>query len=235
MTTLGRESLSDAELDVLTAFLDGLKNPDALNLEGLDGFFSALIAGPTQVMPSVDLPVIWGGELADENAFADLDAANETLSLIMRHWNSLIAELEADGVHVPLVDDVGIDGVVGRAWARGFMRGVRLAPAGWTELLTAEDEGQLLAIPLVAGEMDPAWPREPLKREKNDELIAWMGAGLARAYRHFAAARRRGMQAGIKVSTVRRHGEKIGRNDPCPCGSGRKYKQCCGGATDTVQ
>ena len=22
--------------------------------------------------------------------------------------------------------------------------------------------------------------------------------------------------------------EKIGRNDPCPCGSGRKYKQCCG-------
>ena len=24
------------------------------------------------------------------------------------------------------------------------------------------------------------------------------------------------------------HGEKIGRNDPCPCGSGKKYKQCCG-------
>jgi len=23
-------------------------------------------------------------------------------------------------------------------------------------------------------------------------------------------------------------GEKIGRNDPCPCGSGKKYKQCCG-------
>ena len=24
-------------------------------------------------------------------------------------------------------------------------------------------------------------------------------------------------------------GKKIGRNDPCPCGSGRKYKKCCGG------
>ena len=23
-------------------------------------------------------------------------------------------------------------------------------------------------------------------------------------------------------------GKKIGRNDPCPCGSGKKYKQCCG-------
>ncbi|MFQ5896020.1 MAG: preprotein translocase subunit SecA, partial [Nitrospinota bacterium] len=31
-----------------------------------------------------------------------------------------------------------------------------------------------------------------------------------------------------KVATVRREGRKIGRNEPCPCGSGRKYKKCCG-------
>ena len=30
--------------------------------------------------------------------------------------------------------------------------------------------------------------------------------------------------------TVRREGPKIGRNDPCPCGSGKKYKKCCGAA-----
>jgi len=30
------------------------------------------------------------------------------------------------------------------------------------------------------------------------------------------------------VQTVRRDGPKIGRNDPCPCGSGKKYKKCCG-------
>ena len=28
--------------------------------------------------------------------------------------------------------------------------------------------------------------------------------------------------------TVRHEGPKIGRNDPCPCGSGKKYKKCCG-------
>ncbi|SDB07143.1 SEC-C metal-binding domain-containing protein [Eubacterium oxidoreducens] len=28
--------------------------------------------------------------------------------------------------------------------------------------------------------------------------------------------------------TYRREGKKIGRNDPCPCGSGKKYKKCCG-------
>jgi len=31
--------------------------------------------------------------------------------------------------------------------------------------------------------------------------------------------------------TVRREGRKVGRNEPCPCGSGKKYKQCCGKAS----
>jgi preprotein translocase subunit SecA len=28
--------------------------------------------------------------------------------------------------------------------------------------------------------------------------------------------------------TIKREGEKVGRNDPCTCGSGKKYKKCCG-------
>jgi len=35
---------------------------------------------------------------------------------------------------------------------------------------------------------------------------------------------------GSKPRTVRRQAEKVGRNDPCPCGSGKKYKKCCGKA-----
>jgi preprotein translocase subunit SecA len=31
-----------------------------------------------------------------------------------------------------------------------------------------------------------------------------------------------------KVSTFRREQPKVGRNDPCPCGSGKKHKKCCG-------
>ena len=33
---------------------------------------------------------------------------------------------------------------------------------------------------------------------------------------------------GATPETVKREGKKIGRNDPCPCGSGKKYKKCCG-------
>ena len=36
-----------------------------------------------------------------------------------------------------------------------------------------------------------------------------------------------------KKPVVRRASERVGRNDPCPCGSGKKYKQCCGKPTGT--
>ena len=41
-------------------------------------------------------------------------------------------------------------------------------------------------------------------------------------------------QSGIEQ--VVRNGPKIGRNDPCPCGSGKKFKKCCGadGAPSTL-
>jgi preprotein translocase subunit SecA len=36
-----------------------------------------------------------------------------------------------------------------------------------------------------------------------------------------------GTQADQKLEPIRNMGPKVGRNDPCPCGSGKKYKQCC--------
>ena len=32
----------------------------------------------------------------------------------------------------------------------------------------------------------------------------------------------------LELAPVRREMPKVGRNDPCPCGSGKKYKNCCG-------
>ncbi len=42
------------------------------------------------------------------------------------------------------------------------------------------------------------------------------------------AERRKELYKEQKLSTTVVKGKKIGRNDPCPCGSGKKYKQCCG-------
>lgn len=232
MTTLrpGREPLTDAELERLGTFLRGLKNPDRLTLEGLDGLFCALIAGPDTVMPSEYLPVVWGGEMADDDAFESEAEASEVLELMMRHWNAIVDEYETERIYLPLLDAPDEKGVSGRAWARGFMRGVALRRRGWSPIFTDENEGQLLSIPLVAGEMDEAWPEATLTDEKRAQIEALMIAGAARAYRRFAAERRVAARLARQASTVRREAPKVGRNEPCPCGSGRKYKQCCGGA-----
>ena len=57
MTT---QPLSDAEFDKLGDLLTRFGAKDAMNLETLDGFFAALIAGPDDVLPSEYLPEIWG-------------------------------------------------------------------------------------------------------------------------------------------------------------------------------
>jgi len=165
MNPAGREALSEAELDRLSDFLDSLTTPDAMDLETLDGFFCALIAGPEMVMPSECLPVIWGGELPDESAFASIEEANSILQLIMRHWNAIIAELDAETVYLPVIGEPDERNVAGRGWARGFMRGVNLRRHSWTEIFEREDEGQMLTIPIVADEVDPKWPAEPLREE----------------------------------------------------------------------
>ena len=235
--------MSDAEIEQLAERLAAIKTEGSLSLEGVDGLFCALVASPDSVPPSGYLPLILGGEPGNSRAFANPEDANRTLSLLMRYWNSVIADFERESIHLPYVEEPGIDGILGRAWARGFLQGTRLAPSGWSELWKSETEGQLFAIPLVAGEVDPAWPVEPLTEEKATELLMWMGAGAGRAYRYFAEARRDGALEMLDEGqsddqyypdTYFRPEPKIGRNEPCPCGSGKKFKKCCGAAADPV-
>ncbi|MGA2644317.1 MAG: SEC-C metal-binding domain-containing protein [Candidatus Sulfotelmatobacter sp.] len=49
------------------------------------------------------------------------------------------------------------------------------------------------------------------------------------AYRYFRAHGH--FSPSAHTSDLRRTAPKFGRNDLCPCGSGKKYKRCCGGAT----
>ena len=69
------EPLTDAELDRLGDFLKSCKGGKAMNLEEIDGFFAALIAGPETVMPSEYNREVFGGEMSEAVEFASLDQA----------------------------------------------------------------------------------------------------------------------------------------------------------------
>jgi uncharacterized protein len=104
MTTFTQpEPLTDTELGHLGSFLENCKGGRAMNLEELDGFFVALIAGPETVMPSEYNAEVFGGEMLDAGEFGSLDEANEILRLMMRHWDEIAGTLNKDEVYAPLL------------------------------------------------------------------------------------------------------------------------------------
>jgi uncharacterized protein len=170
--------------------------------------------------------------MADDEAFADRKEAQDFLSLIFQHWNSIVRILQEEDVFVPLLFENKEGAARGNDWARGFMRGTHLHHESWKELFEDEEHGGLL-IPILAlaYEHDPDPEMRPYKdaidAERREKLILGVAAGVTAIYRYFAPHRQR-MAAEARAY---RHAErKIGRNDPCPCGSGKKYKQCCGKA-----
>jgi len=227
------EPLTDAELDRLGDFLKNCKGGGAMNVEALDGFFAALIAGPEAVMPSEYYREVFGGEISDTCEFTSLDEANEILGLMMRHWNEIAGTLFKGEVYVPLLleDEDGI--AWGNDWAHGFMRGIEMRHDGWAELVDDEEHGGCL-IPMMMlcheHDPDPEMRPEPISPEKREEVIVLMAAGLLGVYRYFREHRE--VYTDTTFSSKRRRDvSKAGRNDPCPCGSEKKYKRCCGGAT----
>jgi len=182
------EPLTETELDRLAEFLHSCKGGNAMNIEELDGFFAALIAGPEVVMPSEYLPEVCGGEMSDACEFDGLEEANDVLALMMRHWNDIAHTLGKDEVYVPLLleDENGVSR--GNNWAQGFLRGVKLRHDGWKTLIADEDHsGYMIPVLMLYHEHDedPAIRPEPIGSEQREKIIEYMAAELLAAYRYF--------------------------------------------------
>lgn len=229
------QPLTDAELERLTALLKRFGDKRAMNLEQLDGFLAALICCPDLVPPSEYLPEIWGGDIVLEEDFAAQPVLKEFLSLIMRHWNAIVDTLHGGEVYTPLLLPDENGDFRGNDWAKGFLRGTELRKAHWAALLNDEENGGSL-IPFFAlayeDHPDPEMRsyKEPVSAERREKLIVGAAAGVMRIYDYFEAQR---LMPGISKghTSYRRAVPKVGRNEPCPCGSGKKFKHCCGKIT----
>lgn len=218
--------LSNDELDELADFLDDLPSADAMNIERMDGFFNALIIGPELVMPREYWPRVLG--LDEEGpAFETMTQAQSMMELVTRHWNTIARSLSEDGISLPLflADEDGE--IRGNDWAKGFMDGVTMRLDAW-EPLTEDEEAASAIVPVMAlaNEDNPELKSEfeELLRGDREELLELMADGVVEMYDYFAATR---AQPVAPVQPFVREQPKVGRNEPCPCGSGKKYKQCC--------
>ncbi len=178
----------------------------------LDGFLTALLTGPEPLSPTVWLPVLWDGFMPE---FASREAAEELTGLLLRHADDLGRVLfEAPEEFQPIYE-MGDEGeVLVEEWCYGYMRAVEFSRKQWQPLFDAQPE-LLAAQMLLSGAYVAPDEEEPAEEELanlRDEMLP----------ESVFAVRDFWLEVAQKPKA-----ERPGRNDPCPCGSGKKYKQCC--------
>jgi len=104
-------------------------------------------------------------------------------------------------------------------WCEGYMRGVVLTAEQWQ--LDSLDM-KILIAPILAFQGEQASiTHAQYDQEEIDNIQQAITPNVREIHAYWLAQRVAETQSPIK------HREKIGRNEPCPCGSGKKYKKCC--------
>jgi uncharacterized protein len=112
------------------------------------------------------------------------------------------------------------------------MEGVELCRADWQPLFD-DAESRVALDPLrILGADEITAEEEKLTETpaQREELTKKITESVAAIY-HYWMPYRKAVQERLVATTITRDQPKIGRNDPCPCGSGKKFKKCCGAAT----
>ena len=240
-------SLSDEELEELGIFLMSEQMPeDGMDLSTLDGFLAAIVLNPQLIAPGQWLPWVWDMEhRQDSPAFADSQQASRILGLLMRHYNAVVTSISGgwfDPLWMELAQEDGSEFFDAEGWCAGFMLGVKQFPDAWQAVFTGHME---LLAPMVLLGTEEGWKTleerghdaETRKRLTQGAYEGIPGA-VAALHEHFKPEREQALRSSssglLEQHARRRDTPKVGRNDPCPCGSGKKYKKCCG-ASESMQ
>ena len=231
--------LADEQLDRLETLLDDPALSEAMRLDEIQGYLCAALSGP-QAIPDDD----WLADVLGSEEALESEAGREAASLLRAFAVALEAELVAGEPPVLLLypknddEDSPSDYL---PWCQAYLAGVDAAEEDWFEALGEEDaeddeeirdeitylDERLFPLMVLTGEAESAarehgeeWPEDEELDQVNNECEEDLPQAVTDIYRFWLA--KRGNQ------TIRRDEPKVGRNDPCPCGSGKKFKQCCG-------
>lgn len=220
--------MAKSDIERLHSYLLSLpEDNEPMLMEELDGFLAGIVVCPEMIMPSRWLPHVWSETANPEHApvFDDAKQAQTVTGLIMDHYNSIAESLvTGGGAYQPVFAiDTRNDDVLWEMWAEGFGRAMTLDSASWHAIIASGDIEAISALnglrslkAIASGENKlPSAEQDRLTAEAPDLIPAWVEA----------LSRWRLTRA---TAPIRRSSTKIGRNDPCPCGSGKKYKKCHG-------
>lgn len=226
--------LTDDEFHELDMFLLNEVEPDeAMTIDILDGYLHAIAIAPTTVHPKQWLPKVWGtGTFMPP--MDSIDQLNHVLGLVMRHFNGIIAGLQSEPREISPVwatrEYRGKEYDEAEGWAYGFVEGMRLCWDDWKPLLDTP-EGQAWFRPIaLLGEEEFSADQDDLTKTpaRRSKIAQQIPEAVLAMHAYWLPLR----QAVYEREVAKAMQPKVGRNDPCPCGSGKKFKKCCGAAAN---
>ncbi len=193
----------------------------------LMGTLTALATAPAAPHPSQ-----WLLTLTDDARFDDEDDARAFLAQV------LAAFREIDG-HLQVHEEVAPDPTDRKAvaqWCHGYFQAAR-SDTTWSA--DTDAMRRLMPIALLAGELDRVDDEQIHAEPMRDKWTAALGSLVASLYAHWADARASHTPPPPSDAALddaaqeaplpfRRDAPKLGRNAPCHCGSGKKFKHCHG-------
>ena len=147
----------------------------------------------------------------------------------MEHYNDVARTLmERPGRYAPLFAiDKRNDDILWELWIEGFEKAIALRPASWKTLLDADVDtaaamsGMLMLADIARGDKQVK-DGDILSAAAPDKIADWVVT-----LNEWRLANCQPIP-GVHPKGAAAPTKKVGRNDPCPCGSGKKYKKCCG-------
>lgn len=214
---MNSDPLNESELEFVNDILMKYGNDDSiLDVSELDGFLTALVSGPDVILLSRWFPEVWGGA-GNQPEWEDEAEIQQFMGLLMQHMNNNAAMLtqypdDFEALFNIRNHDEDAATIV-EEWCFGYMRGLTLAE--WPDL-PENMEACLKAISLHG--MEETFDElARLSIEERQQTVTEIEPAARKLHKYWLLERTK------PVSVAK----KNGRNDPCPCGSGKKYKQCC--------
>lgn len=224
---------TDEDLDQLDALLQALPQDQMpMSLSELNGYLTGILVAKSLIPPSEWLPRVWGED--GKSGFSNLEDAEATIQAVMGHYNDTAALINDGGWVEPIYEeDLNSGETLWEPWVDGFVRAMQLREAEWLGFANgpASDAQRAVNMLLMMQEIYEGTSELPEDEIANidadaPDLIPDLVAMILAATRGFDRFADSVANDGIVVPF--RAPKLPGRNDPCPCGSGRKFKACCG-------
>jgi uncharacterized protein len=213
-------SFADDDLARLEALLHASPYADrALSADALQGLFVAMAMGPDHEPAEQWLQAALG-DTDEERSHVEPELVG-----LMERFRVATAESLRDGTLALLLYPLRRGRPDYATWCQGFLLGVEIAPTDWYEAADPDDVDELLFPLRVLGDELTDEERSTYTPAAWRKLVLDSEAGFDEAI-----VRLRDFWSIVRSPprTIRHAAPKVGRNEPCPCGSGRKHKHCCG-------